>query len=88
MVFPLLTAGVVFVTGLFIRNPWAEHKRRLLRELDQVAMVKEAAPAVNDIKEAMANQMTYEEALDKAERLMRSAQQELQRARAPSTSPN
>jgi hypothetical protein len=27
MFFPLLTAAAVFVTGLFIRKPWAEKKR-------------------------------------------------------------
>ena len=74
MVFPLLTVAAVFITGFFIRRPWAERK------------VKESIP---DIKEVMAS--SYKDALDEAERLMRGAQRQIERARAPASkeaSPN
>ena len=78
MGFPLLTAAAVGITGLFIRRPWAEGSD----EDVEAAVVKVDQPESN--VQGIA-------ALDEAARLIRTAQQQIQRARMPAdniTSPN
>jgi hypothetical protein len=92
MGFPLLTAAAVGITGLFIRRPWAEKPAEDV-ETATVATVKversdsgiaenaKNEPAMVGTREAEAT--IYADALDEAERLIRSAERQIQRARAP-----
>jgi hypothetical protein len=78
MGFPLLTAAAVGITGLFIRRPWAERS-----DEDVEAGVVEVDQSASNIQGIAA--------LDEAARLIRSAQQQIQRARMPAdniTTPN
>jgi hypothetical protein len=100
MGFPLLTAAAVGITGLFIRRPWAEKRAedvettsvltvRAEQSDSDIQEITEFEPAVLSTRDAAAK--IYGDALDEAERLLRSAEQQIQRARRPAakiTSPN
>ena len=66
-IFPLITAAAVGITGLFVRKPWAE------KHDDE--LLSTGTRTVFDVEAV--------EAIEEAERLIRGAQQELQRAKAP-----
>jgi hypothetical protein len=83
MFFPLLTAAAVFVTGLFIRKPWAEKKRAA--EFDPNEKIGDPSPGLIGIEGD--EKIIARTHLEEAERLISSAQRELQRARL-TASPN
>jgi hypothetical protein len=82
MSFPLLTAAAVGLTGLFIRKPWAEKRAYRIPVITEVRPVDEHGREIlaKDVKEPRAGGD-----LERAERLLRSAQEEIQRARAPAS---
>jgi hypothetical protein len=98
MAFPLLTAVAVFLTGLFIRKPWAAKKSAVDSDqsaklppikldadprVEGLAEVEEIVPTVDGASEALVP--TYGETLDEAERLISRAQRLIKRARTPAS---
>jgi hypothetical protein len=88
MGFPLLAAAVVGITGLCIRRPWAEAPLETAtipavsaeRSDSDIQEIAEIEVSVVSAKEAAQIQR---ELLDEAERLITSAQRQIQRARTP-----
>lgn len=79
MLFPLLAVVAAWGVAFHVKKS-VERERRRFREYDQTTLIKEATAGVDEVKEAMASQYTL--ALDEAERLIRSAEREIQRARS------